>query len=141
MGKDGGGTGHESGSRNDAGESGVYNLHVRIDGEAEGRFVTHANVVRLFTETEPWFHFGPGDVWTMFHSYAFDFSVWELWGALVYGGCVVIVPYWVSRSPQAFCDLLHRERVTVLNQTPSAFTQLIAAEAGGGPCVHWRCGW
>ena len=84
----------------------------------------------------------PRDVWTLFHSYAFDFSVWELWGALLYGGRLVVVPYWVSRSPEAFLELLRRERVTVLNQTPSAFRQLIQAdlahgrEAGGpGPAL------
>src|SRR6185436_6399835 len=68
--------------------------------------------------------FGPDDVWTLFHSYAFDFSVWELWGALLYGGRLVVVPYWVSRSPEAFYELLSQEQVTVLNQTPSAFRQL-----------------
>ncbi len=66
----------------------------------------HANVARLFTATEAWFGFGASDVWTLFHSYAFDFSVWELWGALLYGGRLVVVPYWVSRSPEAFYDLL-----------------------------------
>ncbi|CAM5259549.1 Amino acid adenylation domain protein OS=Streptomyces sp. ACT-1 OX=1609288 GN=SACT1_7093 PE=4 SV=1 [Streptomyces griseus subsp. griseus] len=55
--------------------------------------VTHHNVTRLLTATEHWFAFGPHDVWTLFHSYAFDFSVWELWGALLYGGRVVVVPY------------------------------------------------
>jgi non-ribosomal peptide synthetase component F len=84
-------------------------------------------VVRLFTATEAWYGFGPSDVWTLFHSYAFDFSVWELWGALLYGGRVVVVPYYVSRSPDAFYELLGREGVTVLNQTPSAFRQLIHA--------------
>ncbi|HTU57047.1 MAG TPA: AMP-binding protein, partial [Polyangiales bacterium] len=65
-------------------------------------------------------------MWTLFHSYAFDFSVWELFGALLYGGCVVVVPYDVSRSPSDFYTLLLREGVTVLNQTPSAFRQLAA---------------
>ncbi|HEV2846639.1 MAG TPA: condensation domain-containing protein, partial [Thermoanaerobaculia bacterium] len=74
--------------------------------------------------------FGAKDVWTLFHSYAFDFSVWEIWGALLYGGRLVVVPYWVSRSPEAFYELLRDERVTVLNQTPSAFRQLIQAEEG-----------
>jgi amino acid adenylation domain-containing protein len=97
-------------------------------GRPKGVVVRHGNAVRLFTATAHWFGFGPEDVWTLFHSYAFDFSVWELWGALLYGGRVVVVPFWVSRSPEAFYDLLRCERVTVLNQTPSAFRQLIWAE-------------
>jgi amino acid adenylation domain-containing protein len=96
-------------------------------GRPKGVLVTQGNVVRLFTATEAWYGFGPSDVWTLFHSYAFDFSVWELWGALLYGGRVVVVPYYVSRSPDAFYELLGREGVTVLNQTPSAFRQLIHA--------------
>ena len=57
---------------------------------------------------DAWFGFGPDDVWTLFHSFAFDFSVWEIWGALLYGGRLVVVPYWVSRSPEAFYELLAR---------------------------------
>ncbi|HEU4507290.1 MAG TPA: amino acid adenylation domain-containing protein, partial [Pyrinomonadaceae bacterium] len=97
-------------------------------GQPKGVMVTHANVTRLFTATDHWFHFSERDVWTFFHSYAFDFSVWELWGALLYGGQLVVVPYWVSRSPEVFYELLQREKVTVLNQTPSAFRQLIQTE-------------
>jgi len=90
--------------------------------------VTHYNIVRLFQATWDWYKFDEHDVWTMFHSYAFDFSVWEIWGALFYGGRVVIIPYLVSRSPEEFYKLLHDEGVTVLNQTPSSFRQLIGAE-------------
>jgi amino acid adenylation domain-containing protein len=93
-------------------------------GKPKGVQVTHANVGRLFAATQDWYRFDERDVWTMFHSYAFDFSVWELWGALIYGGKLVIVPFEVSRSPQEFSELLAREKVTVLNQTPSAFRQL-----------------
>jgi len=98
-------------------------------GRPKGALITHGNVTRLFDATEPWFRFAERDVWTLFHSYAFDFSVWEIWGALLYGGRLVIVPWEVSRSPELFLDLLDRERVTVLNQTPSAFAQLAQAEA------------
>ena len=101
-------------------------------GKPKGCLITHFNVVRLFQATWNWYKFDEHDVWTMFHSYAFDFSVWEIWGALFYGGRVVIVPYLVSRSPEAFYQLLHDEGVTVLNQTPSAFRQLIRAEDSVG---------
>ncbi len=97
-------------------------------GTPKGVVVTHANVVRLFNATQQWFNFDENDVWTLFHSYAFDFSVWELWGALLYGGRLVIVPYVISREPEAFRQLLYQERVTVLNQTPSAFRQLMQAD-------------
>jgi len=101
-------------------------------GTPKGVVVTHGNVARLFSATEPWFRFGAADVWTLFHSIAFDFSVWELWGALLYGGQLVVVSYATSRSPQEFYRLLCARRVTVLNQTPSAFRQLVRAEEALG---------
>jgi amino acid adenylation domain-containing protein len=101
-------------------------------GRPKGTLMTHDCVTRLFAATDAWFEFGPRDVWTLFHSLAFDFSVWELWGALLYGGRLVLVPYWASRSPEAFYKLLRDERVTVLNQTPSAFRQLMRVEESAG---------
>ena len=75
-------------------------------GKPKGCQITHSNVARLFDQTDHWFGFGPSDVWTLFHSSAFDFSVWEIWGALLFGGRLVVVPYWVSRSPEAFAQLI-----------------------------------
>ncbi|MBW4507961.1 MAG: amino acid adenylation domain-containing protein [Scytonematopsis contorta HA4267-MV1] len=97
-------------------------------GKPKGVIVTHRNVVRLMLATQKWYNFNDKDVWTLFHSCAFDFSVWEIWGALFFGGHLIVVPYSVTRSPEEFYNLLCNEGVTVLNQTPSAFRQLIQAE-------------
>jgi amino acid adenylation domain-containing protein len=97
-------------------------------GQPKGVVVTHANAVRLFLATREWFELGEEEVWTLFHSYAFDFSVWEIWGALMHGGRLVVVPYWVTRSPEAFRELVARQGVTVLNQTPSAFRQFVQVD-------------
>jgi len=98
-------------------------------GKPKGVVVTHRNAARLFSSTHHWFEFNEHDVWTLFHSIAFDFSVWELWGALSYGGHLVIASLDVARSPDAFLRLLSEERVSVLNQTPSAFRVLMEAES------------
>jgi len=96
-------------------------------GRPKGVAVSRHNVNRLFSVTEELFDFGPDDVWLLFHSYAFDFSVWELWGTLAYGGRLVIVPLDTARSAAGLHALLEREGVTVLNQTPSAFHNLLGA--------------
>ncbi|MGH3785814.1 MAG: non-ribosomal peptide synthase/polyketide synthase, partial [Pseudonocardiaceae bacterium] len=111
-------------------------------GKPKGVVIPHGNVVRLFSATEHWFGFGERDVWTLFHSYAFDFSVWEIWGPLLHGGRLVVVGHAVSRSPEEFLRLLVDEQVTVLNQTPSAFYQLLRAdqddpELGARSCLRY----
>ncbi|MGV9450285.1 amino acid adenylation domain-containing protein [Streptomyces sp. NPDC003635] len=108
----------------------IYTIYTSgSTGKPKGVALTHANVVRLLREARRPLAYGDGDVWSLFHSYAFDVSVFEMWGALLHGGRLVVVPYPVTRSPEEFLDLLAAERVTVLSQTPSAFRGL-AASAG-----------
>jgi amino acid adenylation domain-containing protein/FkbM family methyltransferase len=101
-------------------------------GKPKGVVVTHENVSRLLEVTRADFEFDSSDVWTLFHSICFDFSVWELWGALTHGARLVLVPYRISRAPDAFYELLIKEGVTVLNQTPSAFRQLMKVDEAAG---------
>jgi len=96
-------------------------------GRPKGVMISHQSVVSLFDGAQGWAAFSADDVWTLFHSYAFDFSVWEIWGALLYGGRLVVVPFWVTKSQEALIDLLLTEGVTILNQTPSAFKELVKA--------------
>jgi len=97
-------------------------------GQPKGVMIEHRQVARLFSATAHWFGFNNNDVWALFHSFAFDFSVWEIWGALMHGGQLLIVPQLVSRSPDECYALLCDAGVSILNQTPSAFRQLIAAQ-------------
>ncbi|MGE5343972.1 MAG: amino acid adenylation domain-containing protein [Candidatus Omnitrophota bacterium] len=97
-------------------------------GKPKGVLVQHRNVVRLMINDKFRFDFDNRDIWTMFHSFNFDFSVWEMYGALLYGGKLIVVPKMVTRDPGEFLKILKRDQVTVLNQTPSAFYNLIEEE-------------
>ncbi len=95
-------------------------------GKPKGVMIEHRNVVRLLFNDRDLFDFSERDVWTMFHSYCFDFSVWEMYGALLKGGKLVMVPQMTARDSGSFLALLRRQSVTILNQTPSAFYSLAA---------------
>jgi amino acid adenylation domain-containing protein len=107
-------------------------------GRPKGVQVEHRHVARLFSATDAWYRFGPSDAWMLLHSYAFDFSVWEVWGALLYGGRLVVVPRWTARSPDRLAELVARERVTVLNATPSLFLSVMDALLGVADTVALR---
>jgi tyrocidine synthetase-3 len=94
-------------------------------GRPKGTLIDHRNVVRLMFNEKFQFDFSHRDIWTLYHSYCFDFSVWEMYGALLYGGKLIVVPRMVSIDSREFLSLLEKESVSVLNQTPSAFYNLI----------------
>ncbi|XP_055308628.1 uncharacterized protein LOC129572642, partial [Sitodiplosis mosellana] len=96
-------------------------------GTPKGVMVEHQQVVRLFAATSEKFDFNKQDKWCLFHSYSFDVSVWEIWGAFSNGSQLSIVPYEINRSTDEFHDWICGNGVTVLNQTPSAFKMLMRA--------------
>ncbi|MEO5330729.1 MAG: amino acid adenylation domain-containing protein [Magnetococcus sp. YQC-5] len=100
-------------------------------GRPKGVVVLHGRLTRMFLVTRNWFHFDEQDVWSLFHAFSFDFSVWEMWGALLFGGRLVVVSRATSRSPEAFYDLLHTKQITVLNLNPSVFQALTSLEESG----------
>ncbi|MFD9722418.1 amino acid adenylation domain-containing protein [Streptomyces sp. NPDC059072] len=109
-------------------DNAAYVIHTSgSTGRPKGVVVPHKNVLGLFSAARELFDFRGDDVWTMAHSFSFDFSVWELWGPLLHGGRLVLVPPATRRAPDRFIRLLVEEGVTVLNQTPSAFQQLFQA--------------
>jgi amino acid adenylation domain-containing protein len=99
-------------------------------GNPKGVMVEHRNVVHLFNGAERLYGFNESDVWTLFHSYVFDFSVWELWGALLFGGKLVVPDQEQSYDIGQFYQLCRRQGVTILNQTPSVFYQFIDSAVG-----------
>ncbi|MFJ6614480.1 amino acid adenylation domain-containing protein [Streptomyces sp. NPDC091289] len=101
-------------------------------GRPKGVVVPHSAVTALLANTRPDMDFCPDDVWVQFHSFSFDFAVWELWGALARGGELLVPDYGLTRSPVDFHRLVRERGVTVLNQTPSAFYQFIEADLRSG---------
>ncbi len=135
------GTGDPGSQSDQGGEGPAYVIYTSgSTGRPKGVVVAHISVLALIEGTRADFALSPDDTWTLFHSSAFDFSVWEIWAPLLTGARLVLVPYWATRDPEEFWELLRRERVTVLNQTPSAFRQLDAVDStrrSAWPCAWW----
>ncbi|MER7585351.1 amino acid adenylation domain-containing protein [Kitasatospora sp. NPDC097691] len=96
-------------------------------GRPKGVEVRARSVVAMVESVRARYDFTDRDVWTLFHSYCFDFSVWEMWGALATGACLVVVPAATAQSPRACAELLVREGVTVMSVVPTVFRYLVAA--------------
>ena len=107
-------------------------------GKPKGWMIERANVTRLLSAIEEWFHSECNVVWALFHSSAFDFSVRESWGALIHGGRLVVVPTPTTRSAEQVRELLCRPRIAIPNQTPSAFRHLMEAQAASDRQHHLR---
>ena len=105
-------------------------------GQPKGVMVQHGNLAGLLSAANTHFKFRQDDRWSLFHSYSFDFSVWEIWGALGYGGALIIVPPAARRSPREFHQLLMEKNVSILSQVPSAFYQLLDYEEQVGEAIH-----
>lgn len=100
-------------------------------GNPKGVMIEHRNVVRLFFNDEFQYDFNENDVWMMFHSYGFDFSVWELYGAVLFGGKLIVPTNEVVQDSYALMKMMKEEGLTVLNQVPSAFYSLLKADTDG----------
>ena len=112
-------------------ESGLYVIYTSgTTGTPKGVEVMHRNVVRLMFNDKFEYDFNENDVWTMFHSYGFDFSVWEMYGATLYGGKLVVISEEEAMNTEKFIELLREQHVTVLNQVPTAFYNLLRFDNG-----------
>lgn len=108
-------------------------------GKPKGTIVEHENVISLFENCDLKFEFSSEDIWSVFHSFSFDFSVWELWGALLHGGSAVIIPSEILSSPLEFARFSQKSRISMLSMTPTSFTQFAkAAIASDYSLAHLR---
>lgn len=97
-------------------------------GRPKGTMMTNINIGNLLNSTYKNFHQNDTDIWTLFHTYTFDFSAWEIYGCLTNGGKLIIVPRETTLNPAKMVDLIIKERVTILNQTPAYFYKLLDEE-------------
>jgi amino acid adenylation domain-containing protein len=110
-------------------------------GRPKGCVVSHRNVVRLFMCRDFPFDFGADDIWILAHAVSFDFSVWEIFGAFLFGGRLIVAPRQRIRATDQFLGMLEQYRVTVLNQTPRAFAALatmVKEDGRGSLARHLR---
>ena len=110
-------------------------------GNPKGCLISHENVVRLMVNDKHPFDFSSSDVWIMAHSYSFDFSVWEMYGALLYGGKLIVPEREQVKNVNEFLSFIDKYEVTILNQTPLAFDYFtqIALSTNLDLGKHLRC--
>ncbi|KDO03571.1 Plipastatin synthase subunit B [Rickettsia tamurae subsp. buchneri] len=96
-------------------------------GIPKGVPISHRNISSLFLSCQEWANFSSQDVWSLFHSYAFDFSVWEIFGAMLYGSKLIIISIADSINSKNFVEIVNKHRITIINQTPTAFKNLLSA--------------
>jgi|GEM_PF-1195651 amino acid adenylation domain len=106
-------------------------------GQPKGCLLTHQNLVKIIKQKKDWISFNENDVWVLAHSYTFDFSVWEIFGCLLSGGKLIIPPRIKVKDVSEFSGLLKQKGVTVLNQTPLAFYQLIEQIDNGNDIAEY----
>ncbi|WP_404479089.1 amino acid adenylation domain-containing protein [Sphingobacterium sp. ML3W] len=104
-------------------------------GEPKGVMVEHRNVVSLLKNKDQSFDFSSSDTWSLFHSICFDFSVWEMYGALLYGGKIALASTEIIKDSTLFLDFLIKEKVTILNQTPGFFYLTLNSALSSGKKV------
>ncbi|XP_055309097.1 uncharacterized protein LOC129572986, partial [Sitodiplosis mosellana] len=97
-------------------------------GIPKGVMIEHQQVVRHFETAQEKFDFNKDDKFCLCHSISFDTSVWEIWGALLNGSQLLIVPHNVASFTDEFYDWICASGITVLTQTPSMFKLLIRAK-------------
>lgn len=117
----------------------AYMIHTSgSTGTPKGVALSHRNLASLIFSGAAEFGFDERDTWTLFHSFSFDFSIWEMFGCLLTGGRLVVIDALATKDIHRFCSILERERITVLNHTPAVFRHIVREERVSGKTIAPR---